>query len=723
MSEKQYVTWDDADGFEKALADTSDNVDAYDGILHSNASIGRTFIDTGTNISTRSAYNKSDYDYYRQSEAVPRSVEGKMHMCDLAYENVSIVRNVIDMMADFTVQGIRITHPNKSIENFYKNWAKTVDLFGVSERICNTLYRLGNCPVKTRMGKVPVKVEKEWKSTHGSEDIKFQKQKVEKRTIPLAYDILNPLTIEVIGGELSSFIGNPIYALKISAAFRLMMNRLEVNSVKNEEIADMLKIIPDSMMKAIKGGRSVVPLDQSKFDMLFYRKDDWKVWATPMLGSILNSLAMLEKMHLADSSALDGAISNIRLWRLGDIENKILPTKSHINKLRSILASSTTGSLDLVWGPELDFKESNSQVHNYLKPEKYRQVMTEIYAGLGVPSSLSGGGAGGDKGFTNNFIAMKTLVERLEYVRNILTCFWNTQLKKIQKSMGFRHPAKVGFDYKVLNDDISERNLLLNMWDRNIVSTETIRELSKRDPDMETLRVNREERSRDAGKTPQKASPYHNPDWELDLKKILLQGGGVVPSEIGLILEEANPKEVSKIKQMEESQVNVSKFKPVGVSGEGRPKNKKDSTKRKPKKVNPRTSANFTNTFLWANEAQKTISSMLSEFFMSYYSKKNLRSLSKSEVKSCEDLKFQVLASLDPFEDINREKVYNNLKTVKHVSVPIQELSTALIHVFAEKNDREPTIEEMRQIQSSAFSIHFDESNEDLEEKKEKKEE
>ena len=48
-------------------------------------------------------------------------------------------------------------------------------------------------------------------------------------------------------------------------------------------------------------------------------------------------------------SALDGAISNIRLWTLGNLDHKILPNKSY-NKLRDILASNVGGN-GTVWGP------------------------------------------------------------------------------------------------------------------------------------------------------------------------------------------------------------------------------------------------------------------------------------------------------------------------------------------------------------------------------------
>lgn len=136
------------------------------------------------------------------------------------------------------------------------------------------------------------------------------------------------------------------------------------------------------------------------------------MWANPMIYAILDDIVMLEKMKLADMSALDGAISNIRLWKLGDIDNKILPTKAAINKLRNILASNVGGgTMDLVWGPELNFQESNSQVFRFLGSEKYGPVLSSIYAGLGIPPTLTGSSGSSGGSFTNNFVSLKTLIE------------------------------------------------------------------------------------------------------------------------------------------------------------------------------------------------------------------------------------------------------------------------------------------------------------------------
>ena len=124
-----------------------------------------------------------------------------------------------------------------------------------------------------------------------------------------------------------------------------------------------------------------------------------------------------------------------------DLDHKIIPTKAAINKLRDILASNVGGgTMDLVWGPELKFTESQSQVYRFLGSEKYQPVLTSIYAGLGIPPTLTGAATGG--GYTNNYVSLKTLIERLEYGREILSQFWRQEIEMVRKAMGLGYQLK-----------------------------------------------------------------------------------------------------------------------------------------------------------------------------------------------------------------------------------------------------------------------------------------
>lgn len=725
-TEESYNVGDFADMMQSYAA----SIDEFAPVGKSSGSfsyIGRTFENIDTNISVRSEYNRADYDYLRKSEAVPHTIEGLFKMCIRAYKKVALVRSVIDMMADFTVAGIRIVHPNKKIENFYKNWAKTVGLYEVSERIANMLYVTANCPIKIRYGKVPIKVEDEWRKNYAAEDATIEDVKVYKRNIPLAYHVLDPRTIEVIGGELSAFVGRPVYGLKLGFHFKTMYDKIERMSYKNQDILEMVKLIPDQIKIALKEGHRVVPFEPSKFTMLYYKKHDWEIWASPLLESILSNLILMEKMHLADSSALDGAISQIRLWKLGiynesNPAQSILPGPAAFAKLRSILANVGNGVLDLVWGPEIDFKESSSQVHNYLDPKKYQHVMESIYQGLGVPATLTGSSTGGNSGLTNNAISMKTLIERLEYGRSIITSFWDKQIKLVQKAMGWRFPAKIVFDYQVLSDTDVGKQIMIDLFDRNVISQETLHEVLGRDTEIETVRISREQKKLVDGTMPPKAGPYHNAEKDHDMRKLLLQNGGVTPSELGMRLDERKKGEETKNDQMERIQMQttkmqiqnqrmmnkervvVQKMKKKSPGGDGRPKNSKDKKARKQRTPKP-AKAEFANIFLWAVDAQKELTDVLTPVFLNHFNKKNMRSLTKAETHQAEVLKFKLLCQLQPFSEVNQKVVYNLVQNQNNVSEEIVKQLKALSIVFSNKHDREPTLEEMRQMQACAYAL------------------
>ncbi len=711
--EPAYVTWSSDSEKAQAFETASDAAEAYDGIMMSSGS-HRSFLDIEPNRSVRSDFTRDDYYRFRQNEDVPGKQKDIMRMCMNAYDKVGIIKNVIDLMGDFSSQGIVLVHPNPKIEKFYRRWFEKVNGGERSERFLNTLYRCGNVIVKRRTAKITKKTESQFKKTSATPDMQIIDPKIYKREIPWKYDLLNPMSIEVIGGELAVFAGVPKFALVISNLIRNLTQN------KKTQDRDIINALPKDLVEAINSGKKVIPLDPEKVSAYYYKKDDWLIWASPMIYAILDDIMMLEKMKLADMAALDGAISNIRLWKLGDIENKILPTKAAINKLRNILAGNVGGgTMDLVWGPELDFKESNSQVFKFLGSQKYEPVLNSIYAGLGIPPTLTGLADNGG-GFTNNFISLKTLIERLQYGRNILLGFWNKEIELVQKAMGFRFPAKIHFDQMVLSDEAAEKNLLIQLVDRDLISASTVQERFGEIPEIEKIRINRENRNRMLEKSPPKSGPYHNPQHKEALEKIALQKDLVSPHELGLIPADetgehplTNPKDRPKYDKAEEErkekeerdfQMQQKKPTPVGRPEDGRPKLSQDKQKRKQKRVLPRSKADdFVNLFLWANEAQKKIADIIHPALLAHYGKKSLRNLTKSEMEELEYIKFCVLCSSAPYSDVTTENIHDELVNVD-INYELVQLRSDLVESFKSAHNRVPTIDEMRNIQSSAYS-------------------
>ena len=729
-----FVTWSDDSGKRQALFDTSDNIDSYDGIQKSVAYNRRSFLDIEPNRSVRVGFDRQDYNRFRSAEAVPKRQKEAIRMCMSAYDRVGIIRNVIDLMADFAGQGITIVHPNKRIEKFFRAWFKKVNGIERSERFLNTLYRCGNVVVKRRNAKINKKTENELKAL-GETDIDVVDLKVNKREIPWKFDFLNPMSIEVIGNELATFVGQPQYALKVSKLVRGLTNKSMTGDSPHHR--NLHAMLPPDILKAIEGGERIIPLDPEKVSVHYYKKDDWLVWANPMIYAILDDIIMLEKMKLADISALDGAISNIRLWSLGDLDNKILPTKAAINKLRNILASNVGGgTMDLVWGPELKFTESSTQVFRFLGKEKYEPVLTNIYAGLGGPPTLTGMASGGGGGFTNNFISLKTLVERLEYGRQVLVNWWNQELEIVQKAMGFRLPARIHFDQMVLSDEASEKTLLIQLADRNIISAETLVERFGEIPEIEKIRIRREEKDRKSEVMPQKASPYHNPQHRNDLEKIALTKDSMNPEDFGLVpsgdtgnhpltepkdrrdkntienqKEEKEDKKIEKEEKRAEIKKDKSpkeeKYDPVGRPEDGSPKNSRDKQQRKQREEKPKLFAakDLANLSLWASEAQSEISTIINPAILDHHEKASLRSLTKSEMDQLEHLKLCILCNIEPYIEITPEVIADILKNPVSLSSSVAKMLPELKDDFFNRKDRQPNMDELRQMHVSCYAL------------------
>lgn len=646
------ITWSGDEDRQSAFASYSENIDSYGGLGKSSA-YHRDFLNLEPNRSVRPQFTKRDYYAFREAERVPNNQKRIIKMCMDAYDKVGIIRNIVDLMGDFGSQGISVVHSDRTAEKFFKQWFKKVDGKERSERFLNNLYRTGNVIVYRSNATVTPELNTFMKSV--GNDIKIELPNVTRNVIPFRYNFFNPMSVNMKNSGLSLFVGSKRFSISNSVISDVYK--------KGQIPQEILKTLPPAARRSIENGDKEIPLEPDRLSVHYYKKDDWQVWANPMIYAILDDIIMLEKMRLADLSALDGAISNIRLWTLGSLDHKILPNKAAINKLRDILASNAGGgTMELVWGPELSYTESNSQVYKFLGSEKYNSVLNSIYAGLGVPPTLTGM-AGNGGGFTNNFISLKTLVERLQYGRSLLVDFWQKEIEVVRKAMGFRRPAYIQFDQMNLSDDTAEKNLLLQLADRDIISHETILERFKEIPTVEKIRLKREMKDRDRDDSPNKAGPYHNPQHDHEIEKIALNKDLLDDEyleEKGLPLRETiieeNPKKeenpaVPKIEERDE----------MPSEKNGRPPNSIDTKPRKQRVEKPRTAPGLADLIDWSQDSYNKISECVTMAFLKANNKKNLRQVTKAELFDVEKIKFDVLTNLDLLCEVNDNVIHQHL--------------------------------------------------------------
>lgn len=581
--------------------------------------------------SMRGYFGQPQYDYHRPDKAMPTKHRDIVIACQLVYKECGLIRNIIDLISDFCIQGMRIVHPNEKTEIFYKNWFSRVNGLDRSERFCSSLFKNGSAVMRRRNAQLSIADKKKIYSAVAGEDVQPDHVKARRSYLPYEYTFLNPATIELVGGSAAVFVNKKEYCIQIPAGF---------NSYwcgGKEEIRQILKELPPDIQNAVQNGGQI-KLDSKNLIVYHYKKDDWEEWPTPIIFSILKDIRILDQMKLADLSALEGAIENIIVFKLGSLDHKLMPGDGAFAKLSSILSANTgAGRKVVVWGPDLEILESKSEIYKFLGDDKYKPHLNAIYAGVGIPPTLTG--TDSSNGTTNNLISLKTLIRRLEYARSLLIDFWSKEIEMVRQAMNFPFAATIEFDNNNLGEEEAEKKLWIELAERNIISDEAVIKKFGGDPRMETSRLIKESKQRSKRKRLPKAGPYHNPQLEDNAKISLIEKGLVNPKEFNTDIEDVVVEPPKPEKMPEKS---------------GRPKNSKDLSPRKKRVVNPVSKAGLR---IWAEQVQAQITEVMTPIFLDHFNKKNMRSLSSKEAALAEDVKFGVLLNVEPLCNIPNEHI------------------------------------------------------------------
>lgn len=704
-SEQSYLTWQDGDnvGRAHAMSNVSEALQKIQPLVRSVAT--NIYMDSAPhNVSVRDGYGRRDYEQFRPGEAIPKKPKDLIAACDSACDNNGIVNNVINLMADFTSKGIDLVHPNERIEKFYREWARKVGLRRVSERFAHYLYRHGTVIAKRQMAKLKPQDEDRLKRAQAQPaDIEIDPPLSPKaKEVPWRYTFLHPCSVELISESLAPFVGPEGFVYAVKVPKDIVSKVINPKTLGDKFVRDKL---PADIRHAIESGETYLPLDPKKVSVSWYKRDDWRAWARPLIAPILKDLNMLEKMKLADLAALDGAISCIRVWKLGSLEHKLMPPPATIIRLAEMLTNNVGGGvMDLVWGPDLELIETSTEVHRFLGSTKYGHVLQLIYSGLGIPQTLTGSEQA--TGFTNNYMSLKTLTERLEYGRTILKEFWEQEVILVQKAMNFRFPAKITFD-NMLNDEVTQQKMLLDMSDRDLIDAETLQEEMGFDPDIIAVRQRRDMRRRKGGKLPAKASPFHNSaNHKGDMEKLFAQTGVYTPEEFGVELGDRKAgskppaEQTAKLKQ----KTDKKKLAQKGQPGQGRPLSKKDETKRKQRKPKPRTKA-FLQDLATAEEMLGQIAKAVTPVYLQAKHKKTLRELTDEEGRDFESFKFHLLNQFGLEKSLTDETIKAALSSPLAIPAAASALLKQTVASHTKKHGKEPGVETLRRYHASVFAL------------------
>ncbi len=449
--------------------------------------------------------------------------------CMMAYLGYGVVRNIIDLYSDFATEGIEIDHPDESVRNFYKTWMTKVDLRDRIHSMFLNLFVSGNVFVHRRWATLSDKEKRAMKSAQASENINdmllirgsskdttiegresdfmdwFLEQKEihlsddsknkasakappsaqdeqmpdnPKKRIPWGYTFLNPLQMELRGRKLR---GDHYWVMAIDKRDTLDIAKgMGLHSTYNQELGTTEMNLPKEFLGRIKryqgpgaGYAAEVKLDIEELSVLQAPgKWDWFDWAVPFCYPALRALNFKDCLRNMEMKACQSVINSIFLFKLGDIEKGMPAEDEHFERLADMLQMPGQ-ALNILWNEAITAEAIQADVAGIFDTGKHDSADKDILTALGIPEVLVGGKGGN---FSNSYIAVATVLERLESYRNKVQSWLMNELKVIADAMGFKKLPTVRFGRTSLKDEKAQQTFMMGLYDRGILSADTLLE-------------------------------------------------------------------------------------------------------------------------------------------------------------------------------------------------------------------------------------------------------
>lgn len=465
--------------------------------------------------------------------------------CMLAYFGYGVVRNIVDLYADFATEGIEIDHPDESVRNFYRTWAKKINMLDRVHSMFINLFIGGNVFVHRRWATLSDQEKRAMKRACGSEVINDSllirgttkdttidgaengfidwflsskgeitiKQKStaaaseapkppaeedlpdnDEMRIPWGYTFLNPLQMELRGRKIR---GDSYWIMAIDKKDTLDIAKgMGMHSNFNQELGTTEINLPKEFVSRIQryqgpgvGYSAEVKLSKDELRVIQAPgKFDWFDWAIPFIFPALKSLAFKDCLRNMEMKACQSVINSIFLFKLGKQKEGLVPEDEHFERLADMLQMPGQ-ALNIIWNEAIEAEVIQADVKGIFDNGKHESADKDILTALGIPEVLIGGKGGN---FSNSYIGVATVLERLESYRNKVYDWLMGEIKIVADAMGFQKLPSVTFGRTNLKDEKGYQTFLIGLYDRGILSGDTLLREADTDAEIEASKMKEE---------------------------------------------------------------------------------------------------------------------------------------------------------------------------------------------------------------------------------------
>ena len=391
------------------------------------------------------------YDYSTDGVNVRDAIE----LCQKAYANISIFRNAIDIMAEFSNSPIYLEGDNEKSKKFIDGWLKKINIWKIKDQYFREYYRSGNIFLYRVDGKF------------NSDDLLklnyvYASQTLKPGYLPVKYMLLNPYDIVI---EKATSFQDGIYK-KVLSDYELE----KLRDPKTEEDKKVFDSLTPEMKKKIKQGSFnregiKVELDSEKLIYSFYKKQDYEPFAVPFGFPVLDDLNWKIELKKIDQAICRTVENVILLITMGAEPDKGGVNPNNLKAMQELFKNESVGrALIADYTTKAQFVIPD--LNKVLGAEKYKIVNEDIKEGL---QNII---VGSEK-FSNTQVKAEIFLERLKESRNaFLNDFLQPQIKEVCRNMGLKSYPTAKFEEIDIKDEVQFHRVITRLLEIGILTPE-----------------------------------------------------------------------------------------------------------------------------------------------------------------------------------------------------------------------------------------------------------
>lgn len=355
-----------------------------------------------------------------------------IELCQMAYYNIPIFQNTINLMTEFTCAPIFFSGGNELSRKFFEAWAKKINLWSFQDQFFREYYRGGNVFVYKLM------------ASFTRQDLgklsKIFEYEVAATEIPGKYIILNAADIEI----------QSCFWTELAEYYKII-NEYELRSILSggavsDELLDKIPELKEIKKGAKTGTLIKIKLTKDRLSTIFYKKQDYELCSIPFGFAVLDDINKKEEMKNIDMAINRQLQQAVLLITMGN-ETDGAPSPQNMDAMRQIFSNpSVARVLVAAWDTEANFVIPT--IGDILDPQKYEILDRDIR--LGLNNMLFGEG----EKYSNTDIKVEVFLARLQHSREqFLKEFLIPEMEKIGKQLNFKKIPVPAFEDSDFKDD------------------------------------------------------------------------------------------------------------------------------------------------------------------------------------------------------------------------------------------------------------------------------